>query len=148
VSDDELLERLRVVADEADPVPDEVLGAARAALGWRRVDAELLELVDDSLLEAGSGTRDGSGMRLLGFASAAGDCVVELQVKGTTHRSIVGQIDPPAADAVRLRHAGGVATAGVDDVGRFEFRAVAPGPAALSWTTPEGRRAGTAWVTF
>ena len=57
---DPLLDELRRLARAVDPVPDEVTAYARAALGWRRVDAELAELLADSRLEALSSTRSGA----------------------------------------------------------------------------------------
>src|SRR5262249_46475986 len=46
--DEALLERLRAICAEVDPVPDLVFQAARAAFTLRRLDAELAELVLDS----------------------------------------------------------------------------------------------------
>ena len=48
---DPLLADLRRLAGEVDDVPDEVTGYARAALDWRRIDAELAELLSDSRLD-------------------------------------------------------------------------------------------------
>lgn len=50
-SDDELQQRLSRMAGEVDPVPPAVLAAGREAFGWRRIDAELAELLADSALE-------------------------------------------------------------------------------------------------
>src|SRR5262249_32184936 len=67
-SDDPLLGQLRRLARTVDPVPNEVTAYARAALGWRRVDAELAELLADSRLEAPTGTRSiAESMRSLTF---------------------------------------------------------------------------------
>jgi hypothetical protein len=44
----ELLAEVARAAELADPVPAEVLEAARASLTWLRVDAELAELLADS----------------------------------------------------------------------------------------------------
>src|SRR5262249_843908 len=49
--DDQLLGGLRRMATDLDAVPDDVNGFAKAALGWRRMDAELGELLADSALE-------------------------------------------------------------------------------------------------
>jgi hypothetical protein len=44
----ELLAEVARAAELADPVPPDVLEAARASLTWLRVDAELAELLADS----------------------------------------------------------------------------------------------------
>jgi hypothetical protein len=44
----DLLAQVARAAELADPVPAEVLEAARASLTWLRVDAELAELLADS----------------------------------------------------------------------------------------------------
>ena len=70
--DDRLLGELRRLVSRVDPVPDEVTAYAKAALGWRRIDAELAELLSDSVLEPDSLaiTRgDGSQARRLTFRS-------------------------------------------------------------------------------
>ncbi|CCH29973.1 hypothetical protein ABZ816_32115 [Actinosynnema sp. NPDC047251] len=56
MDDDELVERLRALAE---PVPEHVRLAARAALGTRRLDEELAELVQDApaLVRAGDEVR-------------------------------------------------------------------------------------------
>jgi hypothetical protein len=46
--DEALLARLQKVFDLVDPVPPSVVEAARAAYSWRRIDAELAELLGDS----------------------------------------------------------------------------------------------------
>ena len=51
--DEALLSGLRAVATESDPVPDDVRAAAKAAFGLRSLDAELAELVANSLDEVG-----------------------------------------------------------------------------------------------
>ena len=49
------------VVSRHDPVPPQVTEFAKAALGWRRVDAELAEILADSALTgAAAGTRSGA----------------------------------------------------------------------------------------
>jgi hypothetical protein len=50
----ELLAEVARAAELADPVPAEVLEAARASLTWLGVDAELAELLADSENAVGS----------------------------------------------------------------------------------------------
>jgi hypothetical protein len=49
--DDPLVAELRTLVARVDPVPPLVTQVAKAALGWRRLDADLAELLSDSALE-------------------------------------------------------------------------------------------------
>ena len=49
-STDPMFATLRSVIDRADPVPQAVVAAARAAYTWRTIDAELAELTADSAM--------------------------------------------------------------------------------------------------
>lgn len=76
--DEALLAWLGRVAAVADPEPGHLLELGRAAFSVRRIDAELAELVSDSVLLAGLVRSGRTGPRLLSFS--AGDLVVEIQV--------------------------------------------------------------------
>jgi hypothetical protein len=80
--DEVLLERLRAICEEVDPMPKLVIESARAAFSLRRLDAELAELVLDSAEEpAGAVAVRAAGLadiRMLTFE--AGPLTVELQV--------------------------------------------------------------------
>jgi hypothetical protein len=147
VNEDELLERLRAAATEADGPPEHVVGAARAAHAVVAFEGELLELAFDTLVDAdGAGTRAGGGRRVLRFGTP--DCSAELELVGIRPVAVVGQISPVAVDGVQLTHAGGVARAPADDLGRFTLDGVPPGPCSLAWTAPDGRRLRTSWVAI
>jgi len=93
--DEALLERLRAICAEVDPVPDLVFQAARAAFTLRRLDAELAELVLDSADEpAGAVAVRAAGLadiRMLSFT--AGPLRVELQVTERDNgRHLVAQV--------------------------------------------------------
>jgi hypothetical protein len=49
--DEALLVDLRRVTNELDPIPEHVLAAVRAAIGWRTIDAELADLIVDSAID-------------------------------------------------------------------------------------------------
>ena len=49
--DELLIAELRAFFAEVDPVPPLVSETAKASLGWRRLDADLAELLSDSALE-------------------------------------------------------------------------------------------------
>ena len=146
MSEDELLARLRALAAEADPAPEHVLAAARAARARVSLEDELLDLRDDSFATAATGLRAGGGTRVLRFGTA--DCTVELEVAGEGPRTVVGQIDPAGGGEVELAHGGGVLRAPVDGAGRFRIGTVPTGAVSLAWTAPGGQRIRTAWVAI
>jgi hypothetical protein len=124
--DDELLDDLRSVIGRVDPVPADVTDFAKAALGWRRLDTDLAELLTDSALEtqATALTRSGSsGGRWLSFR--AGELTIDVEVRSDgAARVMLGQLAPaPAAVTVELQAAGGevAASARSDELGRFRL---------------------------
>ena len=143
-ADDDLLERLRRAMSHADPVPAGVAAAAKAAFIWRTIDAELAELADDALLEAGAGgvlVRGGAGAeRLLTFESP--ELTVELEAASTGRsRRILGQLIPPQQARIEVRHGGGTAAVDTDEMGVFALVDLAPGPVSIRCRPgPPGRR--------
>jgi hypothetical protein len=146
VDDNTLLRMLREAIDEADPTPAHVFEAARAAFALRRLDAELAELVRDSLDEyAGLIAVRGEGdVRLISFET--GVVAVELQV---TQRG-------PVRDLVAQISGTDVRIAEVETPGRRHDTALLDGvvtvdgvPAGLlrlHVTTADGRELVTSWV--
>jgi hypothetical protein len=131
--DDSALEQeLRRAAARLDPVPPEVVAAAVDAFAWRDVDAELAELVFDSLLDADQATlvRGSAGRRLVSFKTAGLTVDVEVTSAGP-RRDIMGQITPPQRASVQIRHGAGIARTDADELGRFTAGAVAAGPMSL-----------------
>jgi hypothetical protein len=120
--DDELLQELRALIEKADAPPPEVSEFAKAALGWRRLDTDLAELLADSVLDA-SGVRSGEGARRLSFE--AGDLSLDLEVRPEGEaRQLLGQVAPSAAAAaVEVQSGDGelLATAVCDQLGRFRL---------------------------
>ena len=58
IGEEEVLRALRDIAGRRDPVPDNVLAAARASIAWRDPDAALARLTADSAgAAAGRGPR-------------------------------------------------------------------------------------------
>jgi hypothetical protein len=134
-SEDELLDELRSIAARVDPTPEFVLSAAKAAYTWRTIDDELAELAeltfDSAVEEQGAGAvRGGDGPRALTFETPEVTIELEVTTSGEA-RSIVGQVVPPEAGRVEIRHAGGVAEAEVDDLGRFSVKRVERGPVSI-----------------
>src|SRR5215218_4459644 len=119
-ADDELLDELRALAARVDPTPEFVLSAAKAAYTWRTVDdelAELAELTFDSALEevSAGGVRGAEGPRAVTFETPEVTIELEVTERGDA-RSIAGQVVPPEAGRMEIRHSGGVAEADVDEL--------------------------------
>lgn len=150
VEDDLLLAELGAALDSADPVPRELLTAARASLGWRRVDEELAALVDDSATcsLAGVRSRGTEAPRLLTFEAPGLTVEVEVTAHGAM-RHLVGQLVPPHPADVEVRWPGGSATDRADDVGHFSVDAVPAGPVSVA-CLPHGAKIPvvTSWVTI
>lgn len=149
-ADDLLLDALRVVVEQADPVPGEVVDAARATFTWRTIDAELAELAYDSLLDDDrlAGVRGDAAPRTLTFEGPS--LIVELEVADDGGlRRLLGQLVPPGPAQVEVRHAGGLLRVPADEVGRFAASGVAPGPVSLRCIVQgaDGPPLETAWVT-
>ena len=89
---DPVVAELRSMLDRADPVPDSVLAAAKAAFSWRTIDAELAELTADSLF-ADTGVRTAEGARLLTFEGPGIEVEVEVAHTGAG-RKLTGQVVP------------------------------------------------------
>lgn len=144
-----LMAALGELIRRVDPVPADVTLAARSALAWRRMDAELAELLEDSATETElAGTRGGeSGWRALTFESPNGITIeVEITLDGTD-RIVLGQIIPACPARVGLRFAKTQLVAEADDLGRFRFDRVPSGPVSLRIehsTCP----VETGWVTI
>jgi len=131
--------RLSAVLQDADPVPVSALAAARAALAWRTVDAELAELLAAPEPEL-AGVRSSSPVELpLRFAAADLRIEIEVQPAGRAVR-LIGQLDPARTARVELQQArGDVRSATADDLGRFVITGAVPGPSRLvCWADTPG----------
>lgn len=143
MSDDQLLELLDAALDAADPVPEALLEAARAAFTWRTIDEELASLVFDSAAEELAGVRSVDTARQLTFSTRGVE--IELVVLSETTRRIVGQLVPPRTAEIVLHHESGERRSRSDDLGRFTIDAVPVGSVRLSFTL-EGTVVHTEWT--
>jgi hypothetical protein len=147
VSDDAFEERLRRAADLIDEVPPASLRAARTAHSIRRLDAELAELVFDSL-----GTREAQMVRgggepwLLTFE--AGATTVDIEVS-TTRRGlrVLGRISPEVAIDVEIRSGDRTIRTSTDPLGRFVADEIPGGATSLRLRWGE-RSIVTEWLTL
>src|ERR1700727_601281 len=83
--DELLMAEVRAFFAEVDPVPPLVSETAKASLGWRRLDADLAELLSDSALEEQAFALARSGeatARAVTFSS--GDLTIDIEVHVTT----------------------------------------------------------------
>jgi hypothetical protein len=142
LDDDRLLALVGEVLDRIDPVPADATATAVAAdLGG--IDAELAELVFDSLLdERAVAVRDepGGGVRSLTFTSGARTIEVDV-----SDADVVGRVTPPGAGRVELEQPRGRREVPVDDLGRFRAP-LAPGPLRLRFGLGQAAVA-TPWIT-
>lgn len=147
-SDDDLIERLRRIAGQADPVPPALLEAARAAFGMRDIDARVAELVRDSAVDAPATSLRGDGPRLLSFE--AGEAVIECEVTDRgDQRDVIGQLIGGSADAMRAQVSGNPAaalTVSVSEHGVFAVRGLPAGPFRLHCRLADGTTLVTSWA--
>ena len=149
IRDDELIEHLRTLAAQADPVPDLVTEAARAAFLLRRLDAELAELVLDSAVDAGPvlvrGVEDDS-VRMLSFETASLSIEVQVTAADGT-RSLLGQVSGASGD-VEVETLAGRSTVPIDALGRFAVSDVPTGTVRLHLVADDGTPVTTSWVSL
>jgi hypothetical protein len=130
--DARLEEELRELAARLEPVPDRLVQAALDAYAWRTVDAELAELVFDSLADRDEAAlvRGQQQERLLSFRASGLTIEVEVTVAGPARR-LIGQLVPPQRAEVEIRHQDEVVTLATDEFGRFIADRLPAGPVSL-----------------
>jgi hypothetical protein len=153
--DEPLMLELRALFAQDDAVPPPVSELAKASLGWRRLDAELAELLSDSLLDDGAlvgarGGGDGLPVRSVRFRASANTIDLDIQVDGQ-RRTLLGQITPPVSAAIEVETADGtVASVGSDELGRF--RVQLPEGGRMRLVINDGPDLGphvvTSWITI
>ncbi|QFG20953.1 hypothetical protein [Actinomadura sp. WMMB 499] len=151
MNDDELMAGVRDAFTVLDPVPGDVLAAARAALGWRLPAATLAEVSLERTGGAVRGTRaapSAGAVRTLAFTCP--DATIELEVAGTGRfREMSGRIVPTAVASVVVRHRDlppdrvGVR---VEPGGLFCLPQVPPGLVSLVFRRDDGTSVVTSWV--
>ena len=139
--DAELLAALGQVFERIDPPPEHVIASARDVFTWRSLDAELAELVYDSMAQDATLVRGSDTTREVTFRAPGIE--VEVMVVSEHHRSLVGQVVPAQEAGVELLHRAGTATTTTDALGRFTFDRVPPGAVKLVVVTASGMRVQT-----
>jgi hypothetical protein len=140
-----LEEELRALAAVLEPVPERLVQAAVDAYAWRTVDADLAELVFDSLGDSQEAAlvRGGQGERLLSFQAASLTIEVEVTATGPARR-LIGQLVPPQRADVEIRHQDDVLKIATDDLGRFIADSLPAGPVSLRCSPAAGAGAAGA----
>lgn len=150
--DDIILDDLRRVFAAIDPLPEPVQVAARAAIEWRTVGADLAGLVHDSVVDgpatAGCGVAE---PRVLTFEAPALTIGLEAEADCDETLRLVGQLAPPQPAQVVVRHGGELIATRADVRGRFVAGGVGRGPLSvrvrLDGEAGAGRLVDTAWLT-
>jgi hypothetical protein len=152
--DDELLAALGRALQEREPVPEDVVAAAKGAFVWRTIDAELAALTFDSVADAQAlaGVRGSGGPRALTFEHD--DVVVDVEVtEHGTRRTLVGHVAPAPLESVEVHQAGRdePVRQTADALGRFQVPDLVAGPFRLLCRFGPGARWPvmlTEWVTI
>ena len=136
-----------------DPVPPLVSETAKASLGWRRLDADLAELLSDSALEEepfALARGSGAPARAVTFSSTELTIDIEVHVDDQG-RTLLGQLSPPAPATIEIQTmAEAPFSAEADRLGRFRVRLPAGGPIRLRVLGEDGRAGPpveTSWIT-
>jgi hypothetical protein len=146
-----LLGELRLLSADVDPVPAEATLFANAALGWRRMDAALAELLSDSLLEPESAALVRSGVaRARAVTFRASDLDVDLEIQDADPGlALLGQLDPPTKAEVHVQRDDSsiVASAEADELGRFRVELPAGGRVRLLVRREAAPPVETSWIS-
>jgi hypothetical protein len=140
---EQLLSRLRSTATALDPVPDDVVRVSQGLYALRTLDADLAELVADSLDTAGA-VRGPAAVRLLAYEANGVTLELEVSQSGDS-RALLGEVTG-AITAVTLETTGGSQEVAVDDAGRFQMADVPAGPMRLRCTAADGSAVATVWT--
>lgn len=154
MNDDALLEWLRKVAAEADPVPEEVAAAAREAIRLKDLDGQLAELVADSAStdsEYDTVRRAGPEItdeRLLSFEG--GEVRVELGLSPSEDGlTIIGQLIGASVEGCELEYSdGNREQVQLDELGRFLHDGRRRGPMRIRCRSVRGSPVVTSWVNL
>jgi len=129
-ADDLLVGELRAAIGRFDPIPPEMVAAARSSFAWRTLDAELAQLAHDSALDQSALVRGVAAPTLLTFEASGLTVEVETIPEGQGWR-LHGQLVPAQPGQVEIRHPDGITSVTADDLGRFAADGPQRGPLSL-----------------
>ena len=152
--DDALLDLLRRVVAEADPMPDTVLAAADAAIETRDFGARLATLIADSarpdlraaLAQVRHGQPEPADERVLVYDG--GGVQIDVAVRsGVESLMMLGRITGASIAEARLERADGRSEfLDPDEMGRFVLGGIVPGPFRLRCRSTAGYAVVTEWI--
>ncbi len=150
---DPLLDELRALFAHSDPVPPLVTETAKASLGWRRLDADLAELLADSLdVESYAGVRGGARLRSISFAADA--LTIDIEIRGDgAQQTLLGALSPPTETTVEIQTASDPHPAKLrsDQLGRFRTTVAVGSSIRLRVATGDPGQASnwieTSWIS-
>ena len=151
--DETLIGELRAFFADVDPVPPLVIEAAKAALGWRSLDADLAELLRDSALDEESlalARSAAAATRSLTFSASGLTIDVEIHADDAT-RTLLGQLSPPRVATIEIQTvAEPLVSVATDHLGRF--RASLPAGRIVRMRVvdpdrPSGSAVQTSWIS-
>jgi hypothetical protein len=151
--DELLIAELRAFFTEVDPVPPLVSETAKASLGWRRLDADLAELLSDSALdEEPLALTRGAEAPARSVTFSSGELTIDIEVHvEDPGRTLLGQLSPSAPATVEVQMMADESLAAeADRLGRFRVRLPAGGPIRLRVLGADGRGGPpveTSWIT-
>lgn len=138
---DDLLGRLAEAYDDLPLVPERLVSAAHDAFSWRRADAELAELLDDSAGSELVGIRGASSDRRA-FRYGAGEFVIRVHL---TEATLIVMVEPPVSIVCRVVNERGTTEHHTDELG--ELATDAPElPMRVEVDLPAGTTV-TPWIT-
>jgi len=150
--DDALVADLRRVLSIVDPVPPHAQLAARVAIEWRTLDAELAALVHDSAVdEPALALRGAAGPRALTFE--APELTIEIEAEPQSPADggelrLVGQLIPAQAAEIAIRNGDELLLSRADERGRFDAAGLTPGPLSLRCRLADARIVETSRLTI
>ncbi|WUI01885.1 hypothetical protein OHR68_08760 [Spirillospora sp. NBC_00431] len=148
MNDDELLAAVRDAFDAVDPVPEDVLAAARASIAWRAAGAMLAELARDRGGRAAAEGVRGAAGRVLTFTWPGGEVEIDVAEHGRD-RELTGRLVPAAAALVQVRHQDlpppGI-TARTEAAGLFCVPRVPAGLVSLVFRLEDDTSIVTSWI--
>ena len=116
--DDRMVSLLGDVLDDIEGAPVTSVDFAVGLFALRHFGNEVMQLIEDSQM-AGLASRSDGSTRVLAFSVPA--CRLELDIDAD-EQVMVGEVDPPGLESLRLLSQGGVTVVDVDPLGRFRIR--------------------------
>lgn len=121
---------LALYLDDVEPMPTGLLETAVAAYTWRNVDAELLDLLVDSVEADLELVRAESAVRVIAFGSPDRGVHFECH-RVEAHYRLEGIVQPPAPVIIVAERPGETMTVRTDEAGSFDLGPIAPGSVRL-----------------